>query len=399
MNLFSFYKLDETALRVSNFRRIGHSLTNNLSARTHGFEAKDTAEAAYDVLDAANTVAGVVANVAAWAAPLSTFAETAFVVTLTGPTFGTISGVVALAKLGYDAYSNREKRHEVLRQYVWSLLDDAPPAKNIFDSDDNREDAAGAATYLMAEAAAQYKLMGSKLYDAQVGFNVFWIQFEQDIAPILTSPGCVAVKISAYDTAALVPGFFNNLPSNRATVEVRYRMEQDILKIHQANKNLKEAVEVGGAVFEFMRRLVHMGNYLQAPYIIHLATLATLNKKIEKYEKGRFTQNKVLKYKSKDFTLGGTTSASPSTTPYEKPKFLNDELANWEMAVMYRTKMRAYSSAIVKVSADLAAATAWVEQRKKNGRKKSDSDNTEFVSERRMEMIGLRVAKGTHINP
>ncbi|MFM2069282.1 MAG: hypothetical protein RLZZ584_4191, partial [Pseudomonadota bacterium] len=211
-------------------------------------------------------------------------AASAFAATVGGPQIAVTAGVLGLASLAYDSYSNRDQRHTELAKYAWSLIDDVRPQFDILSDPMHLAAAASHAMYLMKEGENQYKIMGSKLEAAQKNFNAFWENYQSKrISPLILS-GAIKNewRMEAFmrQTEQEEQQYGKSL-QHMDSLERRYEQlsseHADLGKIY--NDGLSEwnnACAAGKPVFEFMRRLVHTGNYIQCPYIIHLATLDKL---------------------------------------------------------------------------------------------------------------------------
>lgn len=126
--------------------------------------------------------------------------------------------MVLLAKA---RYSNREAAHLAIQEYVWNLVDDCAPKKL---DESNIDAAAEAALTLLADGKNQMKLMVGKHESAH----------------------------KAADAAA------------QRLLKIRgFGERMDALK--------KDCTAPSGALFHYVRRCSHLGNYLQAPQILSLS--------------------------------------------------------------------------------------------------------------------------------
>src|SRR4051812_11990334 len=107
-DLFSKYK-DPSKIKVSVFRKVGHSASNKFSAMTK----KDVA---MSVVDRANpAVTAVTVGVSIGIAAGST---AAFAVAMSGPGAGIALGIVGIALAAKAMYSNREAAHTAITPYM-----------------------------------------------------------------------------------------------------------------------------------------------------------------------------------------------------------------------------------------------------------------------------------------
>ncbi len=233
--------------------------SNKLSGAANlGLEAANKANIAGGFLVGATATAAIAGSTAA------------FVAAVTGPQVAVTASVIGLAIMIRDAYSNREAAHEALRPYVYNLIDDTKPVSN------NYLAAAAPAAYLLQEAKAQLDQMGQKLQERENQF----IEFVKQYTPLLgvltnfsgnTWPGDDIMR--QFRNRNMVP------PSDR--VRLDHQLDNLIDECNKANtaadELLKVATREGGAVFEFIRRLEHVGNYLQCCSILDKAMFMKLS--------------------------------------------------------------------------------------------------------------------------
>ncbi|APW43614.1 hypothetical protein [Rhodoferax saidenbachensis] len=234
--------------------------------------------AALNNIGQAGGLLGMGAGIAAIAS--SAAAGTAFVMAVGGPQVAVTAGVLGLALMLREAYSNREKQHEKLIPYVWSLIDDEPPKINIHASGQSGhlDMAANHAIYLMKEADAQFEGMGRKLSLAEGKFEKFMDSYGVAIDLLIRNdPGknkwIGAVKMEGWTAERkkappAQQGFYDH-----HVLEALESFNQ--AKIN-SEKMWAEACKQGNPIFEFMRRLSHVGNYFQCAQIINVATYTKL---------------------------------------------------------------------------------------------------------------------------
>ena len=147
-------------------------------------------------------------------------------------------GSVALALLAKDTYSNREAAHnDLFWSYAWNLIDDVPPEEGKNFSKPGLERAGKAAFTLLDDGKSQIAILGDKLQAATKKWEHFINGFKQ--------------------TCETARGLPDGPQKSREMDNLSHMWYREI--------------EVGGVIFEFVRRLAHTGNYLQAPHILGLA--------------------------------------------------------------------------------------------------------------------------------
>ncbi len=237
-NLFSEFKEGE----ISRSRRVGHSFTNYYSSMDWKEKLSTKAglaESATQGVAAVANVGGILGLIGGGLAIAGAGAAGAgFFVAVAGPQVAVTAGVVGLALLAKGTYTNREAAHRELSRYVWNMVDDDPPPNGVCFTDDALERAANAALTLMDDGKSQIKLLGPKLETAKVRFD----RFNQDVGDTTAQ----LLRLRASPQAA-----------NAEMAKLRTKMDQ--------------AVKQGGAIFEYVRRCCHTGNYIQAPHLLSLA--------------------------------------------------------------------------------------------------------------------------------
>jgi hypothetical protein len=236
---------------VSHARRVWHSTTNYFSTidLSPSNVAAQTANTASNFAGVAGGVGGAI-TIQLGEAAAAGLAGAGFLAAIAGPQVAVTAAVVSVALLAKGAYSNREAAHRKLSEYVWNLIDDTAPAHGRVFSQESLDDAADAATTLLDDGKNQLKLLGTKLQSAQQKFRTVNQRFEtfvQRANRLKTSPGW-------------------RTPSMRNRVLDEFRQNRD-----EARAVWEKEIQSGGAIFEYVRRCAHTGNYLQAPHIISLA--------------------------------------------------------------------------------------------------------------------------------
>jgi len=225
---------DSKEISVGRMRRMKHSFTQKL-------QSMSKKELAVEVVDKGGLAAGVASAGASVAA--SAGATSAFVVAMSGPQAAVTLTVLSAALAAKSAYSDRESAHNALAPYVWSYIDDAPP-KGWGKKEE--PDVLGAAMSLISDGKAQISLVKSKFEERERAFNA-WYKQEYLEASKFHVMGCNAPR-SIRPDGGLASTIRREEPRRQAAITSG---EGD-----------------GGAVREYMRRLVHMGNYLQAGSVV-----------------------------------------------------------------------------------------------------------------------------------
>ncbi|MBW6534112.1 MAG: hypothetical protein K0B11_03835 [Mariniphaga sp.] len=265
-NIFSDYR-KEGKIKLSGFtkpfRRVGHSTSNYFKASSKKdltLGAVSGASNAWSTADIGLAIAGFTGFAAAGSAAIAL------------PATSVAVGLVGIAMLAKSTYSNRDAAHEKLRPFVWSLIDDVRPERSIYTDREAQEQASNAAIYLLKEADSQYQIMAGKYENARQNIVKFFDNFYNEIKPLLAGSGI-------WQGDAIEQFYERTIPSQRITFEPK------IIEAHIAFNNIKVHSEImwktatsqGGPVFEYMRRLVHLGNYLQVANILSVSTFAKLS--------------------------------------------------------------------------------------------------------------------------
>ncbi len=276
---FSKYK-EPHGVQLSNWgsfaRKIFHSTSQSTSAFWTKPSKKEVATGAVNVVGNVGGVIGLGAGIAALCgeAALIAAGTAGFVAAVGGPQVAITAGVIGLALFVKSVYSDRESIHEQLTPYLWSFIDDVAPPKQI-SSPELLKEAFGHALNLMTEGPAQFKLMGTKLKTAEENFERFYLDLCKGYDKILYKsdkrPQESLFAVWKVQWAALTPA------SKKACADEILSKYSEISQIwDEGKKKLETAGAQGGAIFEFMRRLVHMGNYIQCAHLIHEGTFHVL---------------------------------------------------------------------------------------------------------------------------
>ncbi|MES2185655.1 MAG: hypothetical protein V4505_13970 [Pseudomonadota bacterium] len=253
INIFSPIVRGDHGMGVSWTRRVGHSASNYFTSIDRSSFSLGGTPA--QVLNVAGNVGGTLGGVAGVATIAgAAVASGAFLAACAGPQVAVTAAVVGLALLVKGTYSNRESAHHKLKDYVWNLVDDQAPTK-LFVSVEELDSAADAAMTLLDDGKSQIKLLGSKLGAAQLKFADF-------------NTKIVAV-VNEFTTAKQNYGLVAPGPNRNMYLGV-HQTTMDRAKAKAEAMWAKESVQ-GGAIFEYVRRCSHTGNYLQAPHVVALA--------------------------------------------------------------------------------------------------------------------------------
>jgi hypothetical protein len=219
---------------VSMTRRVRHSLSQKFQSMTRG-------ESALEAADKVALVGGTISASCTIACAVG--AAGAFAVTASGPIAAGALGAVGLFLAAESTYSNRESAHNALQPHVWSYIDDEAP-KSI--NDGNAKDVGAAAISLISDGKPQIKLMDGKFQTAENAFNDFWRSYQESSRALTHLSTRTKPQIERMERI-LIAAYNNN---------------------RKRNKILENAFNPGGAVYDFMRRLMHFGNYMQAPIVV-----------------------------------------------------------------------------------------------------------------------------------
>lgn len=265
-------------LSVPFFEKIGHSASNKASSFWQNSSKADKAVAGVEVASGVGGVMGLGAGAAVLVAEASAAAVGAagFVAAVGGPQIAITAGVIGIGLLVYSSYSNREQLHEDLLPYVWNLIDDTPPSLPVSIME-NLDAAAGIAIGLMDDGPSQFKLMGQKLKSKEDEFEKFWAN---EIAPIINYFEKKSLSEPRPDETRILRliRVWNTFPaargSNKNILAMTYR--EAAMNFEKMTNIIKEAEQQGGEIFEFMRRLVHTGNYIQISNLVYRGSLSKL---------------------------------------------------------------------------------------------------------------------------
>lgn len=203
---FSFFKEGDQHA-VSNLRRVRHAISDRFH---RGGVSRASA--------AGETVVAAAGQTSAWCTVGGGAAGT-FAGFMASPVVAGVLGFVGIIQLAQSVYSNRDKAHREVTKYVWSFIDDEPPKKI---SKLNSKDVGGSALSLILHAQKNPPQQQEiKFKIAQSKFNDF----------------------------------------------VR---ELDMTEGERKRKLIDDAFgNDDGAVANYMRRLIHYGNYLQVYDLFH----------------------------------------------------------------------------------------------------------------------------------
>lgn len=234
-------------IEVSNVRRVTHSLTNWFqSIDRSSFSVSNITGQSLGAFGNASGTLGLVAGVATVAG--SSIATGAFLAACAGPQVAITAGVAGIVMFAKSAYSNRDQAHQVLSQYIWNLVDDQPPPQSLSDPK-NLAKAADAALTLLNDGQSQLKLLPKKMETATARFNTFHTSLAQIEAEITTLNNRKASAVRN--------------PSQMALIDKELQKKKASLR-----EKLEKSMKDGGELFEYVRRLSHTGNYIQAPLVV-----------------------------------------------------------------------------------------------------------------------------------
>ncbi len=224
LDFFSKYKNPKN-IKVSTFRKVMHSAGNKI-----GSMSKKDAGVAF--VEQGNAAVGVLAFSASVA--IAAGSTAAFAVAMTGPGAGIGIGIIGFVLAAKALYSNREAAHDAVTPHMFSLIDAVPPTPLPSDKV-SLDKLGGAALSLIADGQAQVNQGHSKLVAAEAAYNAFLVKYND---------------ISRYHVRYKT----DKQPGNKALVLENEPKRQELIL---------NAEKQGGAIFDYVRRLVHYGNYLQ----------------------------------------------------------------------------------------------------------------------------------------
>ncbi len=333
INEFSKFKEKEQTKLTENvfFRKVGHSISQNWHGSGKTDKALTVASQSVNAATALSTGATI--------AIVAGATTGAFVTVVAAPLAAAIVGVTGLGLVGYmtarSVYSDRDGAHEKLGPHVWSLIDDLPPEKPIWegaacingtiqaqsistkDAEENMDTARQVALYLMTEGQAQFKLMGPKLKTAQDNFDTWWNQIYEPLITDFVVETSIGYRRNAMDIRD-----YSTSPDNASKARKWDRLKTSAEKANKANKAYTDSSKQGRPLFEYMRCIIQTGNYLQCANIVHYSTFVKLNKKTN-------FQSSAVK------TGQGIQHASVSATTTLKTD-PGDMLIHWDMTTPIR---------------------------------------------------------------
>ncbi|SIT00808.1 hypothetical protein [Insolitispirillum peregrinum] len=234
-------------IEVSNVRRVSHSLTNWFQSIDRGsFSASNVTNQTLGAFGNASGSLGLVAGAATLAG--SAIASGAFLAACAGPQVAVTAGVAGIVMFAKSAYSNREQAHQTLSQYVWNLVDDQRPPKSLSTTQD-LEKAADAALTLLNDGQNQLKLLPKKLQAASTRID----EFHEFLRKAVADTNRLITEQNALSRSPVA--------AQRKGGEIKKKSEEIL-------KRFDTAMKPGGELFEYVRRLSHTGNYVQAPLVL-----------------------------------------------------------------------------------------------------------------------------------
>ncbi|MFT5708554.1 MAG: hypothetical protein ACI9ES_002857 [Oceanospirillaceae bacterium] len=274
-NKFSeFRKSDGIKLQSWRPRRFRHSTSNWFRAKWSSSKKSKAGDLAKSAVTDLPALAGT--TIGLWSifhtGLLTTAASGAVAgAVITAPLTASIAGLIGLGFMAAGAYSNRDQAHNKLLPFVWNLIDNVPPSRNIYHNETNLEEAAKHANYLMKEASSQFAIMGDKLTYRRDKFNLTWIDYQVLVAPFQGNLWSELQGLMTYYTSLPVGGRPEEL--NLIVIDIHSILNSAAIS---AAELIEKHSKQGGDIFEFMRRLVKVGNYLQCANIISVATYSQL---------------------------------------------------------------------------------------------------------------------------
>lgn len=226
--------------KVSNLRRVSHSFTDYFRSIDRSSIGLQNVGAGINGVNVAAGVGGAVKS----GLSLSKFAAGAvaasgILAACAGPQAAITASAISLCFLVKSTYSNREAAHRILRPYVWSIVDDHPPAS--FNTIEELQKVAQAAQALLDDGKNQYKLVGIKFQKAAAEFAELNREIDEMATRLIRELHAAPFRGNPVAIAAL---------------------EKYMESVWE-----KES-KPGGRIFNFVRRCEHTSNYLQAPHLV-----------------------------------------------------------------------------------------------------------------------------------
>jgi hypothetical protein len=262
VNKFSILRTELNGIRVSMTRRITHSASDWFRNQ---WSSTSSPEKGLMLVEGLNDGAGMTAT-AITALGLGAVGAGAVIA---GPVTAGITGLIGLGYMAKGSYSNRDDAHFKLQSFVWNLVDDVPP-KSIYTNDANLKEAAQHATYLMKEASNQYEYMGEKSAKTTRKFKATWKEYEKLVGPLIGASWQQVEKEMRIHRYLTADDSAKNLPNLQ-----KLAFSLNSAKV-SADELQKKHCAVGGDIFNFIRRIIKVGNYLQCANIISRATYGQL---------------------------------------------------------------------------------------------------------------------------
>lgn len=277
-NEFSKFNSDLIILtKGSTGRKISHSASNWARKKWHKRSREDIFDAAAslatDGAGLAGTAVGVVSLAGGGVVAASAAISVGLGAAVTAPITAVVVGVIGLGLMAKGAYSNREAAHAAMRPYVFNLIDNERPTREIHNNDANLLEASKHALYLMKEADSQFTLMGIKHKTRADAFNKSWTEFAR-VTCGLTDKNFLRNKQFIIANGG---GHTGISQSNVRHLQIFQNMDLTLNRAIVAMEDYQSKQFVqGGDVFELMRRLIKLGNYLQCAHIVSLNTYSTI---------------------------------------------------------------------------------------------------------------------------
>jgi hypothetical protein len=269
--------LEPGAITINTWmpRRISHSVSDWFRAQM-GYTWGDNAKAA-----AESALTSGVGTAGTAVALFTGLAATTVGAAIAAPITASVAGIIGLGFMTKSACSNRDEAHNKLLPFVWNLIDAKGPGTSLYTSPDNLKKAAEQANYIITESSSQFKTMGTKLELKQNELNSMWIKYETLVAPLV---GQEWVHLQ------------RSMKRHRGrSAQRKLDYTQSILAQHailnsasvSGGELIIEHSKENGAIWEYMRRLIKVGNYLQCADIVSFATYTHLQTSPSESEAGK----------------------------------------------------------------------------------------------------------------
>ena len=183
---------------------------------------------------------------------------------------------------------------------------------------------------LMSDGPAQFQLMGSKLKIAEDNFEKHMLEVARRCSS-LTQLNHLTNKQQIHHVIYVWKSYTRASQKQQNRERLFYSYNFFVEELKAAEDMMNDGRRQGQPIFEFMRRLIHAGNYLQCAHFINIATFMKLRSSV-------FTPTTTKALPG----MGATQSSSPLQEPFRNPitEAAADILKNWSGSSYYRQRLK-----------------------------------------------------------